>query len=240
MEMNYSNEYVLKNTLFNDILIKYGLKNTVVLDEFRIDNSIADNVLLNGEAQIFEIKTSYDDLSKLPKQISDYQKFAEKVWIVSTAVHERSLKQMLKDTSVGIKIHNERGSFTDVKEADYNTRFFCHDTLFKTLHKKEYLDIVSDNFGFQPDVPNTKIFRECFAMVKTLEVKEFQQKVIYKLKTRSAIREDLITSDAIPESLKYLCYTYKINNRQFEQLNRFLNQSASKCITPTCVENNLS
>jgi hypothetical protein len=54
---NYKNEYVYKNILINKKLLnKYSLKNTIVLDEFNIAKSIADFVLLNGEARIYEIK----------------------------------------------------------------------------------------------------------------------------------------------------------------------------------------
>ena len=83
---SYRNEYVYKNILINKKLINtYSLKNTIVLNEFKIGNSIADFVLLNGKVQIFEIKTELDGLNKLEKQISDYYSFATEVYIVTSS-----------------------------------------------------------------------------------------------------------------------------------------------------------
>jgi hypothetical protein len=218
LKMNYSIEYVIKNTIFNDLVIMNRLEETVLLDEFRIENSIADLVILNGETQVCEIKTSFDDLTKLHKQIQDYRKFAEKVWVFSTPVHECSLRRMFKDTSIGVKIIDEQGIFTEIKSAEYNNQFFSHEALFKVLHKSEYINIVRDCFGFQPEVPNTMIYRECFNLVRKIDVSEFQQMVISKLKARSVVKQDLIATDAVPVSLKYLCYLLQINEGQLERL----------------------
>ncbi len=67
LKNSYRNEYYFKNTLFNQLVKHYGLENSVVLDEFKIGGSIADFVFLNGEARVYEIKTAFDDLSKLKK-----------------------------------------------------------------------------------------------------------------------------------------------------------------------------
>jgi hypothetical protein len=76
LESNYCNEYLFKNSLLNTKLLEaHGLADTVVLNEFRIANSIADFVLLNGEIRTFEIKTDLDNFDKLEKQILDYQQW---------------------------------------------------------------------------------------------------------------------------------------------------------------------
>ncbi|WP_350293202.1 sce7726 family protein [uncultured Croceitalea sp.] len=70
---NYKNEYVYKNILTNKLLLKkYSLRKTIALNEFNIGKSIADFVLLNGEARVYEIKTELDNLEKLDKQVLDY------------------------------------------------------------------------------------------------------------------------------------------------------------------------
>ena len=80
----YRCEYIYKNSLINYIIDHYSTKNTSVFDEFSIASSKADLTLLNGDFKIFEIKTELDDFSRLPSQIADYQKVANKVNIVTT------------------------------------------------------------------------------------------------------------------------------------------------------------
>ena len=83
LQLQYRCEYVYKNNLFLDIIKEHGLKETLTLNEFKVGTSKADLVMLNGMVRIFEIKTELDDFSKLPKQLKDYQKFANEVNIVT-------------------------------------------------------------------------------------------------------------------------------------------------------------
>jgi len=58
---NYRSEYVYKNTLFNKLLLgKHNLNTTSALVELPIGDSIADFVLFNGSATVYEIKTELD------------------------------------------------------------------------------------------------------------------------------------------------------------------------------------
>src|SRR5690606_12921659 len=73
LEQHYRHEYIYKNKLLNDYVLKYhALEDTVLLNEFRIGQSIADAVLINGTNKVFEIKTELDPLcihrSKLTPQ----------------------------------------------------------------------------------------------------------------------------------------------------------------------------
>src|SRR5690606_10538445 len=68
----YRNEYLYKNSFINEILLnQYGLNDTIVLNEFRVGNSIADIVLFNGSSKAFEIKSELDSNRRLQGQIAD-------------------------------------------------------------------------------------------------------------------------------------------------------------------------
>ena len=80
---NYRHEYLYKSKLLNDFILKnYSLNDTIILDEFRINESIADIALINGTNKIFEIKTELDSLERFPSQISDYYKAFSEVYLV--------------------------------------------------------------------------------------------------------------------------------------------------------------
>jgi hypothetical protein len=58
---NYRHEYVYKSTLLNSFILKeHSLSDTVLLNEFKIGNSKADTILVNGTNKVFEIKTELD------------------------------------------------------------------------------------------------------------------------------------------------------------------------------------
>lgn len=229
---DYKNEYVYKNILINKLLLKkHSLKNTIALSEFNIGNSIADFVLLNGEARIYEIKTELDNLEKLEKQIEDYYKFSDKVYIVTNSKHICNLKNLYKKSNVGIIELTERNALNTIKEAVSYKSSFNFEVLFKTLRKEEYSAIINEYYGIVPDVPNTKFYRECFSLAKKIEIFKFQNLVIKKLKLRNISNPNLIIEKSIPECLKHICYTLDFSKTEYKELDYFLTKRSKVCIS---------
>ena len=229
---NYKNEYVYKNILTNKLLLKkYSLKNSIALNEFNIGKSIADFVLLNGEARVYEIKTELDNLEKLNTQVLDYCKFGDKVYIVTSSKHVNKLIGLYDNSTIGIIELTSRNALKTIKEATSNKATFNYETLFKTLRKKEYLDIIEEYFSFVPEVSNTRIFKECLALAKNIEISLFQKLVVKKLKSRNISNPKKIQEKSIPESLKHICYSLDFSKNEYEKLDTFLNQKSKICIS---------
>ncbi len=223
---NYKSEYLYKNALINKLLLgKYSLNTTTVINEFKIGNSIADFVLLNGEARVFEIKTELDSLNKLSKQVADYCQFANKVYVVSNSKFIDKLISEYADSNIGIIEYTQQNTLKEVVEAKDNVSFFSHLAIFKTLRKQEYLEIVNHYFGYLPNVPNTQIFKECVALIKHIEIKEFQILAFQKLKERKLKCPDLLKSEKTPYELKHICYSLDMNQNEYSELFEFLNQT---------------
>ncbi len=223
---NYKSEYLYKNTLINKLLLgKYSLNTTTIINEFKIGNSIADFVLFNGEAKVFEIKTELDSLDKLSKQISDYCQFANKVYVVSNSKFIDKLISEYVDSNIGIIEYTRQNTLRKIVSARDNESFFDHLTIFKTLRKPEYLDIVNNYFGYLPNVPNTRIFKECFALVKSIDIEEFQTLAVQKLKGRKLRCPDLLKDEKTPYELKHICYSLDMNDNEYSELYQFLNQN---------------
>lgn len=238
---NYKNEYIYKNTLINKLLInKYSLKNTIALNEFKIGSSIADFVLLNGEACIYEIKTELDSLDKLDKQIEDYIKFADKIYIVTSSKHVTNLLTKYYNTNIGIIELTKRNALRTIKEAKNMSLNFNHETLFKTLRKYEYLSLIRGYFKIVPNVPNTQIFRECLKLSEKIDILEFQKLVIQKLKLRNIANPEVFKERQIPESLKYICYSLDFSDDEYQKLDYFLSQNSKACISRISEANNLN
>lgn len=226
---NYKNEYIYKNILINNLLIKkYSLTTTVSFNEFKIGDSISDFVLLNGEARIYEIKTQLDKLDKIEKQIEDYRKFGNKIYIVAHKCHLSKLLELYEKSEIGLIELTSRNSLKEIKPATENVDFDI-DILFKTLRKQEYINLIQSYFSFTPNVPNTQIFRECLQLAKDIPAHKFQKLVIEVLKRRNIKNPKKLMDNKTPESLKHICYNLDLSKKEYLQLETFLNLKVNKC-----------
>lgn len=236
---NYRCEYIYKNLVFKEILKKYSLNTTITFNEFKIADSKADLFLINGIARIFEIKTELDDFSKLHKQISDYQKIADEVYIVSGALQSKKLLEQYLNTDIGIIKLTNNNKLVTLKKAVKNNDNLEFDSLFKLLRKKEYLHLTKINFGFIPDVPNTKIFRVCYELLNEIDICTFHLQVLNTLKKRKLKRPDLLISEKTPFELRFLCNALDLNEDEYENLFNFLDNN-HLCTTHILEESSLN
>jgi hypothetical protein len=223
LESNYCNEYLFKNSLLNTKLLEaHGLADTVVLNEFRIANSIADFVLLNGEIRTFEIKTDLDNFDKLEKQILDYQQFSNRVSVVVSSKAASRMERSLSGSTVGLIAFNEKSSLQTIKESVVDNSKLSHEVLFKALRKSEYISALRGLSVDIPEIPNTMIFRECLQLSKRIDILEFQTAVRDALKTRTLKCPDLLNSDKTPKYLKHICYSLNPSETEYRRLFEFL------------------
>jgi hypothetical protein len=223
LEKNYRNEYLYKNALINKKLLgTYSLKTTTILDEFKIGGSIADFVLLNGEVRIFEIKTDLDGFDKLEKQIDDYKKFADRIYIVVSKNNSSKIEKLYRDSNIGIIEFTDKNTLKTIKEAFTDKDYFDHSIIFKALRKNEYLEILVDHYGFIPNVPNTEIFTHSLELIKQIDINTFQFLALQKLKERKLKCPEVLESELIPKELKHLCYTLNFSQKEYDNLFKFL------------------
>lgn len=225
MQNDYRCEYIYKNSLFLKLIRENSLRDTLILNEFKVASSKADLIMLNGSIRIFEIKTEFDDFSKLPKQISDYQKIADKVFVVTDESSCKKLYDTYKESNIGIMILNSKNNIELIKDAESDISKLDFNTIFRLLRKKEYLDIVYDNYNYIPDVPNTKIFRVCYNLLVKLDIIDFKNQVLQKLKERKLIKPYLLRSKKTPKELKYICNSLNFNENEYQKLYDFLKNS---------------
>ncbi len=229
LQKQYRCEYVYKNNLVQKLIKEHSLKTTLILNELKISASKADLVMLNGAVRIFEIKTELDDFTKLSKQLADYQKFADEVSIVTDEKNAEKLKVGYTDKNIGIIVLDTKNNLQTIKEASSNTALFEFDAIFKILRKQEYIDLVADNFGFVPDVPNTLIFKACYELLKNIDIIDFQKQVLNKLKERKLQKPELLKSSNTPKELKHICNSLDFNDKEYQKLYNFLS-TESECI----------
>jgi hypothetical protein len=158
---NYRNEYIYKNVLANKILIgKHSLNTAQMLTEFRVGKCKADAVVLNGTSTVYEIKSELDSFNRLESQLNAYMQVFDHINVITS---KQQAGKLLKDIPeiIGILIVTDRKSISTLRESISNKKNIIPEVLFDSMRKYEYLNVIKKLYGAVPDVPNTKIFKEC-------------------------------------------------------------------------------
>ena len=222
LRKRYRNEYIYKNTFINDLLInKYGIKNTIAINEFRVGNSIADIVMFNGTSKAFEIKTELDSNKRLSGQLSDYTKIFKSCYIVT---HESlSEKYLREDDNIGIIELVERSKsvlMQEVRAAKENS-FIDPETLIRAIRTSEYKSIVKQYYGLLPEMNSFNMFEICKSMMKQIPQDKLNDLFVKELRKRKS-NTDIINT--FPDELRQLCFAMNINSKSYHELNYKLSE----------------
>jgi len=204
---NYRNEYIYKNTIANQILLKkHSLVKSRMLTEFRVGKCKADAVILNGTSTVYEIKSEYDSFARLENQVKSYMSVFEHINVITTDLQAKKLKTVLP-LNVGILVLNNKGTIEQIRKSNSNVGNIKLETLFDSLRKIEYLEIIENYYGAVPNVPNTQIYRECKNLFSKMPKKVAHKATVEILKTRSNSKVLQEYMNNIPSSLS----AYAIN-----------------------------
>lgn len=222
LKKEYRCEYIYKNELINELLLKkYGTENTVVINEFKVGNSVADMVLFNGTSKAFEIKTELDSVKRLSGQLTDYTKIFKECYVVT---HESLIdKYLMTDEKIGIIAivkHGESFNMEEIRKATTSEQIDSN-VLIRSLRTQEYKNIIISHFGHLPLVSNFQMFDECAILMKQIPEKELNSLFIAELKKRVSNTQIL---HSFYKELRQLCLSLKINQKDYQQLSLKLSQ----------------
>ena len=135
LDKYYQNEYYIKETFVN----KY-LKNNNVVFEYPVGNSRADIVEIQNSIRCYEIKTKYDNLNRLLKQINDYSNVFEYVSVICSEEKYLKIKKIIPNFC-GIIIYSDgkNARFREIKKASRSKNFKIVNTL-KLFSKRELIN----------------------------------------------------------------------------------------------------
>lgn len=223
LSKNYRNEYVYKNTLINKILLgRHNLNTATLLNEFKVGNSIADVIILNGTSSVYEIKTELDSPEKLIKQISDYKKAFAKIYLVTHHSLVNKYSSLLENSTVGLLSLSDRFNLSDIKEAEEDLTHLDSDIIIQSLRKGEYSSILQQFYGYIPQVSNINYFKSCLALVKKIDLALLHDLMIKQLRKRIPQEPNSLQSEVIPKELKHICFCINPNQQEYTNLLNFL------------------
>lgn len=220
LKHNYRNEYYYKNTLLNNLLFRFHnpLK-TTALTEIPVSKSIADFILLNGKATVYEIKTELDTFERLDSQLTNYYKAFDNVCVVVPEAKLDNIENKLKNNNIGIYYISKRGALKVYREPVSYISELDYEIIFKILRKYEYENIISKYFKL-PNVSQFKYYRACKDLFYQIPLDCVYSDFKEQLKQRAKINIELIES--VPKEIKSVVYFSKLKDCEYEVLESFL------------------
>lgn len=214
----YKNEYVYKNVVLKDIILKnHHIKDCITIPEFIVNKSKADLAVFNGTSTVYEIKSEIDSTDRLKSQMSDYESFFEFLNVVISQRHLSKVKRIVP-FAAGIYVLDDNCKIILEREATSNLSNITHKSLFYALRKPEYLYIIERKFGYIPKIPNTQIFAYCYGLFCTVEIEEAHNLVIEALRLRQFKDEQINLISSLPESLKPISFTKRYNKSNCDNI----------------------
>lgn len=164
LQNQYPNEYVIKNELLNKWVKKeLGEKNASIFNELSIGKARADLVMFNGVSKVFEIKTIFDDDTRLLHQLEQYKRIFNEVYIV---VPKKYLDKYLDvDKNVGVVSYNSNSKTFSLKRESKQAFDIDVGVLMEVLHTKEYLGICKATYSELPEMNAFNQFEICKELI---------------------------------------------------------------------------
>ena len=229
---HYRCEYVFKNAIANNIfLARYSLEKNLISEELMVDSSRADMTIVGESSTVYEIKTEYDDPSRLEGQIADYKKVFDKIYVVvSDEQSERYVS--LIDDSVGLLSLANNGRITKIKESESHVATVSLDSVFNCMRKKEYSSALIKSFGEAPDVPTSKYYEACRRKFRRLLPHEAHKLMTDELRSRKLHASHLQLINVVPKSLKMAAIGLRATKSQMLKLQEKLKLPTYEHILP--------
>ncbi len=225
----YRNEYIYKNILTNKILLgRHSLNSSFMLMEFRAAECKADAVILNGTSNVYEIKSKFDNLNRLKRQIASYHHLFDHVHVITSVEQIEKVRQEV-DERVGLMVLNDRQTISVVRNSQSMKQQVKPEAIFDSLRKQEYLQIIKKYFGCTPDVPNTRIYQDCKDLFCKLPPEDAHDAMVWALQKRGnchAMREFIAH---VPSSLKAASLSCKLSHKEQVAFLNVLNTSIENC-----------
>lgn len=180
----YQNEYVFKNEFLNNWLIKeLGETNSQIFSEFRVGNSIADLVMFNGLSKIFEIKTEFDNESRLKLQLENYEKAFNQIFLIIPKSKINLYEK--QDASIGLITYDPIGenTFTVFRKANLNIEIEPS-VIMAILHTNEYKSIVRKHYGSLPEITSFNQYKVCSELISEIPIDKLNKLFIDEMKKR--------------------------------------------------------
>lgn len=197
-------DYVYRAAVINKCFLnRHTLNTTTALTEFRVGFCKADVVILNGKAQVFEIKSERDTLNRLMSQVSAYREVFGDVNVIASSSHVDEIEKLLP-SDVGIHLLTRKNAISTIRKSHNDPSRTSSSSIFEVLRTNECCMILR-SMGYQiPDVPNTELraaIRNQFVGLTSVEAHSGMLDILKKTRSLSSRSSFL---NKLPRSIRPL------------------------------------
>ena len=209
LSKEYRCEYVYKNAIATSLYLakRHPLQDSLLTDELRSGNSRADVVILNGTSTVYEVKSEYDSFQRLEGQIADYRDVFDRIFVVTPAKKAAAVLGKV-DPPIGVMVLGDDGTLDEIREALSNKANANPAAIFDCMRQVEFCSVIKDVFGFVPDVPNSKLYRESKKLFCRLDPDHAHDLMVRKVKMRGKRKPFVDLVNDAPNSLKHACLSF--------------------------------
>ena len=224
----YRCEYIYKNAITTKLFLseRHSLEESLLTSEFRIGKSRADVVILNGTSTVYEVKSDYDSLERLDSQIADYRRVFDRIFVVTSAEKAKSLLNRV-DSLVGIIELSDDGELREIREARSNKDNTDPAFVFDCMRQAEFCSVIKDEFGYTPNVPNSKLYRESRKLFCKLDPDYAHDLMVAKVRSRTKKQPYIELIKGSPHSLKHACLSFSKSQALAVQIKEGLEEPLS-------------
>jgi len=226
----YRNEYIYKNAIARKILLGvHSLNTTSMLTEFRAGRCKADAVVLNGTSTVYEIKSAYDSMERLTRQIAAYRQLFDEINVITS---DSQLDKVVGVTGndIGLMLLTDRNTIHTVREPMSIKRTVHPPVIFDSLRKNEYEQIIKEYFGAVPKVSNARMYQSCrelFCSLSPTIAHDAMVRVITKRGSSKRLRDFIVS---VPESLTAFSLSSKLGVAEQTRFLQLLNTEIGNCL----------
>ncbi|MDZ4169595.1 MAG: sce7726 family protein [Coriobacteriia bacterium] len=202
-------EYVFKSCALERLLFgRHSPRRTAFYTEFRVGDSRADLVVINGQAHAYEVKTSYDDFSRLAAQLEDYYRVFTHVTLFVDETRAESVARVVPEFT-GIVVLSRKYSMSTVRPAVSSAKGLDNGALFRLLHSDEYLSLLSRLGVEMRCVDRALRYGQSLEAFAELDPVDAQIEVMQILKQRQRTTQLADIADGLPHSLRLAPFAYR-------------------------------
>lgn len=221
MQHEYRNEYVYKSLMLKKIVYgRHSPKTTSALCELPIGGSVADFVLINGKAHVYEVKTDLDNLSRLENQLEDYYRAFRYVSVVCSERAQKQVSRFLADSPVGLMVLTDRLTFRTIREPQCESGRIDPYVQFNLLRKREREETIIQCGGYLPNVTPVRYYSACFEVFEQLDAEQRTTTFEVLLKKRRG-NIDQLALTLYPDEFKLVAYNHGPSLQQGMNLQKF-------------------
>lgn len=217
-------EYIFKSCALERLLFgRHSPRTTAFYTEFRVGDSRADVLLVNGRAQVYEIKTRYDDFSRLASQLDDYYRAFTHVTLFVDEAHAAIAAKRTPEHT-GIALLSNKYSMSTVRPASEYREKLDHFQLFRMLHEREYMEVLQAR-GIKPErIDPAFRYRYCLDAFSLLDIQEAHSCAVIALKRRQRTVKLAEIAGSLPRSLRLAPFAHRLTLADWRSL------SAQMCL----------